>query len=123
MASSNRPVQFMSDWISSLDENLFFNEYIVKSQLGQPGQYGVAYQCQRKSDGQYFAVKCLNKNRFYRISHRQRYRYLQAMHREVDILKTLNHRNIIGFEDVYEDKTTLYIVMEECKGGELLIVL
>eukprot|EP00481_Brizalina_sp_1-RS-2013_P000536 TRINITY_DN1371_c0_g1_i1.p1 TRINITY_DN1371_c0_g1~~TRINITY_DN1371_c0_g1_i1.p1 ORF type:complete len:103 (+),score=34.49 TRINITY_DN1371_c0_g1_i1:38-310(+) len=38
---------------------------------------------------------------------------------EIDVLKTLNHKYIIGMKDVYEDKTTLYIIMEECKGGEL----
>merc|ERR1719420_2521725 len=66
-----------------------------------------------------FAVKQLNKNRFYRIPQKFRQRYLRAMHDEIDILTTLKHPNIIRLNSVYEDKQTLYIVMEECKGGEL----
>ena len=97
----------------------FLKDYKKIKQLGNAGQYGVTYQCQRKEDGKYFAVKHLNKNRFYRININHRHRYLKAMSDEIDVLQTLNHDYIIKLEKVYEDKTTLYIVMEECKGGEL----
>eukprot|EP01083_Nonionella_stella_P218038 782230_1 len=97
----------------------FENDFIKIKQLGNAGQYGVTYQCKRKSDGQTVAVKHLNKNRFYRISIQHRHRYLKAMCDEIDVLKTLKHDYIIRLLAVYEDKTTLYIVMEECKGGEL----
>merc|ERR1719474_462689 len=39
--------------------------------------------------------------------------------REIDIMKALNHPNIIKFHSSFEDEYTLYIVMEECCGGEL----
>ena len=38
---------------------------------------------------------------------------------EIHILQTLKHPYIIKLEGVYEDKTKLYIIMEECCGGEL----
>jgi len=41
------------------------------------------------------------------------------MHDEIEILNTLKHPNIIRMETTYEDKSTLYIVMELCTGGEL----
>eukprot|EP01084_Bolivina_argentea_P010039 18724_1 len=91
----------------------FENDFIKIKQLGNAGQYGVTYQCKRKSDGQTVAVKHLNKNRFYRISIQHRHRYLKAMCDEIDVLKTLKHDYIIRLLAVYEDKTTLYIVMEE----------
>eukprot|EP01084_Bolivina_argentea_P148442 259513_1 len=97
----------------------FQDDFIKIKQLGNPGQYGVVYQCKRRSDGEIVAVKHMNKNRFYRISKQHRHRYLKAMHDEIDVLKTLKHNYIIRLLEVYEDKTTLYIVMEECKGGEL----
>ena len=40
--------------------------------------------------------------------------------REIKILKELDHPNIIKFFETYEDKKYLHIVMEHCKGGELL---
>eukprot|EP01084_Bolivina_argentea_P109213 195185_1 len=97
-----------------------FNDNFKKlKQLGEPGQFGITYRCEEKKSSKRFAVKLLNKNRFYRIPHNYRPRYLRAMHDEIDILSTLSHPNIIKLDSVYEDKSTLYIVMEECKGGEL----
>mmetsp|Transcript_59084 Transcript_59084/g.94037 ORF Transcript_59084/g.94037 Transcript_59084/m.94037 type:complete len:566 (+) Transcript_59084:75-1772(+) len=97
----------------------FEADFTKIKQLGNAGQYGITYQCQRKSDGKSFAVKHLNKNRFYRINVNHRHRYLKAMCDEIEILETLKHEYIIKLEAVYEDKTTLYLVMEECTGGEL----
>lgn len=105
-------------WISGPSPP-FLNDFRKSKQLGEAGQFGVTYRCQRKKDSKNFAVKHLNKNRFYRIPLQYRHRYLRAMHDEIDILTTLNHQNIISLECVYEDKATLYIVMEECTGGEL----
>ena len=40
--------------------------------------------------------------------------------RELDILKTLDHPNIIKFYEVFSDKMWIYFCMEYCQGGELL---
>jgi len=64
-------------------------------------------------------VKHLNKNRFYRVPEKFRKAFLRSMHDEIEILNTLKHPNIIRMETTYEDKSTLYIVMELCTGGEL----
>lgn len=42
------------------------------------------------------------------------------MLRELEIMKTLDHPNIIKFYEVYQDKDFFYICMEYCSGGELL---
>ena len=97
----------------------FLTDFKRINQLGNSGQYGVTYRCQRKSDGKYFVVKHLNNNRFHRINIKHRHRYLKAMSDEIDVLQTLNHNFIIKLEDVYEERSTLYVVMEECKGGDL----
>eukprot|EP01084_Bolivina_argentea_P236727 397984_1 len=97
----------------------FENDFTRIKQLGNVGKYGVTYQCKRKRDGETVVVKCLNKNLFYTISIQHRHRYVRAMRDEFDVIKTINHDYIIHVSDVYEDKTTLYIVMQECKGGKL----
>ena len=44
---------------------------------------------------------------------------MNTLRREIEIMKELNHPNIVKFHDVYEDNTHLHIVMERCTGGEL----
>ena len=39
---------------------------------------------------------------------------------EVDILKNMNHQNIVRLYEVYENKSWIYLVTEFCEGVELL---
>eukprot|EP01083_Nonionella_stella_P025549 70329_1 len=99
----------------------FKTAYQVGQQIGEPGQFGKAYRCKRRKDGRLFAVKCISKARFYRLdrSQQRRQALLLAMQGEIDIMRRLKHKYIVSMEECYEDKHTLFIVMEECKGGEL----
>ncbi|TYI10399.1 hypothetical protein ES332_A09G139000v1 [Gossypium tomentosum] len=46
---------------------------------------------------------------------------IEDVRREVKILRALTgHKNLVQFYDAYEDDENVYIVMELCKGGELL---
>jgi len=38
---------------------------------------------------------------------------------EIDILKNLDHPNIVKLYEVFEDKNSIYLVTELCTGGEL----
>ena len=38
---------------------------------------------------------------------------------EIDILKNLDHPNIVKLYEVFEDKISFYLVTEICSGGEL----
>ena len=42
---------------------------------------------------------------------------------EIDILKNLDHPNIMKLYEVFEDDTSIYLVSELCLGGELFEVL
>ncbi|KAL2952520.1 hypothetical protein AAZX31_19G115800 [Glycine max] len=46
---------------------------------------------------------------------------IEDVRREVKILQALTgHKNLVQFYEAYEDNDNVYIVMELCKGGELL---
>jgi calcium-dependent protein kinase len=45
---------------------------------------------------------------------------IHMLMREVEIIKSLDHPNIIKFYEAYHDNMWFYIVMEYCSGGELL---
>ena len=44
---------------------------------------------------------------------------VQRLKKEIKILKSIRHKNIIQLFDIMESKTNLYFVLEYCKGGEL----
>ena len=48
---------------------------------------------------------------------------LSSLQRELQILKTVDHPNIIKLYEVYEDKKYLHLVTELCTGGDLLTYL
>jgi len=43
----------------------------------------------------------------------------KLLYSEVDILRSLNHPNIIKFENVVETKSDIYLIMELLHGGSL----
>ena len=44
---------------------------------------------------------------------------VQRLKKEIKILKSIRHKNIIQLFDIMESKSNLYFVIEYCKGGEL----
>lgn len=76
------------------------------------GFYGVVKLGVSKfGNHQKFAIKCLLKEKVKKD--------IQALSRELTILKTTDHPNIIKIYEVFEDDKFIHIVMECCGGGEL----
>ena len=44
---------------------------------------------------------------------------LHLLKRELDILKALDHPNIIKFFEIYMDVMYIHFIMEYCEGGDL----
>ena len=89
-------------------------EYKFKSALGG-GHFGTvrkAYKKSEKDSNKYYAIKSIPmKNLSSNID---------DFIKEVDIISTLDHPNIIKFYETYHDKCFFHIVMELCKGKEIL---
>lgn len=90
------------------DKNLT-DLYFIKNDLGQ-GSYGKVFQVKNKITGETRACKQLA------IKHIQNYEKFML---EINILSKMDHPNIIKLYEVFEDKRYVYLVMEECTGGEL----
>ncbi|EAS06769.2 Serine/Threonine kinase domain protein (macronuclear) [Tetrahymena thermophila SB210] len=96
--------------IASIENIEFFYEFI--KQIGQ-GQFGSVFLAKRrKQPFDEVAIKIINLNQIKKIP-------LQYIKREVQISKSLDHPNIIKFQETYIDKKNIYIVMEYCTGGNL----
>ncbi|GAB2300416.1 Calcium-dependent protein kinase 19 [Dionaea muscipula] len=87
--------------------------YDMEEVLGK-GQFGVTYLCTERSTGLKYACKSISKLKLRRVKD------LEDARREILILQHLSGQpNIVAFKGAYEDKNSLYVVMELCSGGEL----
>jgi calcium-dependent protein kinase len=62
------------------------------------------------STGKKYAVKAVNKDDAKEIKH---------MRNEIDLLSDVEHSSIINLHAAYEDQNKLYMIIEQCDGGEL----
>ena len=83
--------------------------YDVVKELGKGG-YGKVYQVKNKTTGEIRACKHLSKLNI---------KNLDRFKKEIKYLQEMDHPNIIKLFDVYESERSYYIVMEQCKGGEI----
>ena len=85
------------------------DSYEFTKNLGKGG-YGKVFQVRNKKSGQLYACKKLSK---LNVNNLIKFR------REINILVKMDHPNIIKLYDVFESQNSLYLIMEECHGGEL----
>ena len=82
--------------------------YNFIQELGR-GSYGHVIRVQNVNTGNIYACKKMNKRQ---IANKERFKT------EIDLLRATDHPNIIKLYDIYEDNIFLYLIMEECLGGE-----
>jgi len=86
----------------------FFDEYELKEKLGE-GAYGSVYKVYQKTTNYIRAVKAIKKKSVYK----------DEFMNEIEVLKTVDHPNIIKLFDCYYDSIFYYMVEEYCNGGDL----
>ena len=75
------------------------------------GGYGKVYEVKSLKTQEFFACKKLSKINIIDLS---RFR------EEINIMSTVDHPNIVKLYEIYESQRSFYLIMELCKGGELL---
>uniref|UniRef100_A0A1A8HZX3 non-specific serine/threonine protein kinase n=3 Tax=Nothobranchius TaxID=28779 RepID=A0A1A8HZX3_NOTKU len=89
--------------------------YEIGDELGS-GQFAVVRRCRHRSTGAEFAAKFIKKRRS-KSSRRGVTR--DDIEREVNILKEIQHPNIIALHEVFENKAEVILILELVAGGEL----
>ncbi|XP_037536775.1 death-associated protein kinase 1 [Nematolebias whitei] len=89
--------------------------YEIGDELGS-GQFAVVRRCRHRSTGEDFAAKFIKKRRS-KSSRRGVTR--EDIEREVNILKEIQHPNIIALHQVFENKAEVILILELVAGGEL----
>jgi calcium-dependent protein kinase len=83
--------------------------HINPKELGH-GHYGVVRKCMNRETKEWLAIKSIRKSKVGKV---------EVLKREIDILKEVNHPNIIKLIEIHEDSKYLHLVTELCTGGEL----
>ena len=94
-------VEFSSDPVT--------DKYHITAKIGD-GTYGQVYRAEHKRTGTIHAIKQIPKSKI------KKYERLET---EIKILLETDHPNIIKLHEKIEDERNVYLVMEDCSGGEL----
>ncbi|XP_078399440.1 NUAK family SNF1-like kinase 1 isoform X1 [Cetorhinus maximus] len=88
------------------------HRYQILQTLGR-GAYGKVKKAQETATGRTVAIKSVRKDRVQEE--------LDRIHiqREMEIMSSLNHPNIIRINEVFENKDKIIIIMDYCSNGEL----
>ena len=88
------------------------SDFRIGLQIGQ-GSFAVVKRSIHKSSGHVIALKIYEKKNLSEESAKM------ALHREIYILATLNHPNIMRLYEVIDSRTSVHLVMELCEGKNL----
>jgi len=86
------------------------NIYAFGHRLGQCGTFGEAREAVHKQSGQEVAIKTVHKHKC----------LIKMLRTEEQALKVMQHGNISRLYAVYEDRKSVYFVLEKCGGGDLI---
>jgi NIMA (never in mitosis gene a)-related kinase len=95
----------------ALKMELSQNDFEFLEEIGR-GSFGVVMKVRSHHDNKLYVIKRINVEH---VSDRKR---REAM-KEVQILKKLDHPNIIKYYGSFVQDSNLYIVMEYAEGGDL----
>ncbi|KAK5905303.1 hypothetical protein CesoFtcFv8_006781 [Champsocephalus esox] len=93
------------------DEQPHIGNYRLLKTIGK-GNFAKVKLARHILTGREVAIKIIDKTQLNPTS-------LQKLFREVRIMKTLNHPNIVKLFEVIETEKTLYLIMEYASGGEV----
>jgi serine/threonine protein kinase len=104
-----RPQNFDLCPVTGIHANILDEYFILPVILGT-GNYGTVRECIHKQSRRSYAVKSIEKAKIGNLEH---------LRREVQLLQSMKHENVMSLKDCYEDRDFVHIVTEKLTGGEL----
>lgn len=98
------------------DEGIY-KDFIVKNDTIGQGAFATVKKAIERSTGDSYAVKIINRRR---AIHAGGKGAMAGVNRELQILRQLDHPNIVRLKSFYEDVENYYLVMELVPGGDLM---
>lgn len=95
--------------------------YLVEKLLGEGG-FCIVFKALKKENGERVAIKRMDKSKplYRKFNNPKAMERLNAlMYREADVMRSLDHANIMKLLDFIDDGVHIYLVMEFAEGGEL----
>lgn len=102
------------EWVEVLTDSIQWKIqrfYDIGRELGR-GAYATVRKGKHIGTGDIVAIKIISKDDCSEED-------LKYMQREIDIAKSLRHRNVVQTSDIFESDNKLYIVLEHMPGGTL----
>ena len=84
---------------------------IVNKKIIGKGSFSWVYQGKDQQNDETVAIKVINMDEITNIMHRLKY--------EIDVMKTLDHVNVIRLKDVIYQENLVFLVLNYCKNGDL----
>lgn len=109
---SGRPSFKRTSSSASVKPRELLDDYTIGEVLGE-GAFGIVYACTRRGTDNDFAVKMVDKVES----------PIDDIKREVDLLNSLAHPNIVRFVEVFFEKCFVCIVLDRYHGGDLFMAM
>jgi len=84
------------------------DHYTIQEEIGR-GSFSTVRSGKHKISGEVFAIKCIQK----------KFIKMHLLEREIKIMKKLKHPHILPLVEVFENKETIFLVLQMVSGGEL----
>ncbi len=92
---------------------MLLDDFSLLEPIGE-GAFGKVYLTSKQGSKKKFATKKIEKKRFTRNPKARKY-----LDNEINILKILNHPNVVKLYTIKETSQDMFIVTEFCNGGDL----
>ena len=91
------------------------DNYTLERKIGT-GQFGEVYKGINKTTNTDIAIKCVKRETI-------KGKFQELLENEIKVLKQCNNENIIKLYDIKKTANNIYLIMEYCNEGDLLVYL
>lgn len=97
---------------STIRKSIQIGEYIYYHPSIGKGSFSKVYYGYHSPSGEVVAIKKMRKSSLQKLSS-------ERIIKEIELVKKLDHRNIVRYKDMLNDNNNIYIISDYCNGGTL----